>query len=382
MLAVCKSDANDDLGAGRPGTMGMNQSETLLVVVDPVAPDPQAIGQAAALLRAGRLVAFPTETVYGLGANARDPQAVARIYQAKGRPASDPLIVHIAALDQLGQVALDVPEQALALAQRFWPGPLTLVLRRHPSIADTVAAGTSTVAVRMPDHPVALALITAAGVPVAAPSANLFARPSPTTAQHVLEDLAGRIDLVLDAGPARIGLESTVVNLSEQPPVVLRPGGVPLEALRQAVPGIELRARYLRPEQQEVAAPSPGMLLKHYSPRAELLLFSGPVEPVLVQMRATVLHEQAHGRRVGLLIPDEDQAHFAGLPVELHALGPQADLAAVGAHLFDGLRALDRRGVDLILARGLAREGLGLAIWDRLLRATEGRVIVVEGAEA
>ncbi|HEU4326077.1 MAG TPA: L-threonylcarbamoyladenylate synthase [Roseiflexaceae bacterium] len=360
----------------------MNQSQTLLVTVDLAAPDPVAIAQAAALLRAGGLVAFPTETVYGLGANARDPQAVARIYQAKGRPASDPLIVHIAALDQLALVALDVPPQALALARLFWPGPLTLVLRRHPDIAENVAAGTPTVAVRMPDHPVALALIAAAGVPVAAPSANLFARPSPTTAQHVLEDLAGRIDLVLDAGAARIGLESTVVSLSEQPPAVLRPGGVPLEALRQAVPGIALRARYLRPEEQEAAAPSPGMLLKHYSPRAELLLFSGPTESVLERMCAVALREQASGRRVGLLLPDEDRARFADLPVELHALGPQADLAAVGAHLFDGLRALDRLGVDLILARGLAREGLGLAIWDRLLRATEGRVVVVEDGEA
>ncbi len=358
----------------------MNQPETLLVAVDPAAPDPEVIARAAALLRAGRLVAFPTETVYGLGANARDPQAVARIYQAKGRPASDPLIVHIAALEQLAQVALDVPAQALALARSFWPGPLTLVLRRHPVIAENVAAGTPTVAVRMPDHPVALALIAAAGVPVAAPSANLFARPSPTTAQHVLEDLAGRIDMVLDAGAARIGLESTVVSLSDQPPAVLRPGGVPLEALRRAVPGIELRARYLRPEQQQEAAPSPGMLLKHYSPRAELLLFSGPVEPVLERMRAVALRERAAGRRVGLLIPDEDQVRFADLPVELHSLGPRADLAAAAAHLFDGLRALDRLGVDLILARGLAREGLGLAIWDRLLRATEGRVIAVDEA--
>lgn len=356
----------------------MNQPATLLLAVDPIMPDSALIAQAAALLRAGRLVAFPTETVYGLGANARDPLAVARIYQAKGRPSSDPLIVHIAAPEQVVQVALDVSAQALALARLFWPGPLTLVLRRHPDIAPNVAAGTPTVAVRMPDHPVALALIAAAGVPVAAPSANLFARPSPTTAQHVLEDLAGRIDLVLDSGATRIGLESTVVDLSEQPPAVLRPGGVPLEALRQVVPTIELRARYLRSEQQEVAAPAPGMLLKHYSPRAELLLFSGPTEPVLGQMRAVALREQTAGRRVGLLLPNEDLVCFADLPTDSYALGPRADLASVGAQLFDGLRALDRLGVDLILARGLAREGLGLAIWDRLLRATEGRVVVVD----
>lgn len=355
----------------------MEQYQTRVIALDPADPAPQGLAEAAALLRAGGLVAFPTETVYGLGANARDPQAVARIFAAKGRPAADPLIVHLADPALLETVACAVPPEAHALARRFWPGPLTLVLRRHPDIAPNVAAGMPSVAVRVPDHPVARALIAAAGVPVAAPSANLFSRPSPTSAAHVLEDLDGRIDLLIDAGPARIGLESTVVSLLDQPPALLRPGGVPLEALREVIPAIELRTRYLELDQAAGQAAGPGMLLKHYSPRAQVLLFVGPLERVLAAMRARAEQEAAL-RRVGVLAPDEELGLFAGLPVELAALGPRADLAAVAAHLFAGLRALDQRGVDLILVRGMGQQGLGLAIWDRLLRATEGRVVLIE----
>jgi L-threonylcarbamoyladenylate synthase len=358
----------------------MEQSDTRVIVLDPASPEPDLIAEAAAVLRAGGLVAFPTETVYGLGANARDPQAVARIFAAKGRPAADPLIVHLADPALLETVACAVPAEARALARRFWPGPLTLVLRRHPDIAPNVAAGMPSVAVRVPDHPVARALIAAAGVPVAAPSANLFSRPSPTAARHVLEDLAGRIDLLLDAGPTRVGLESTVVSLLDDPPAVLRPGGVPLEALREALPAVELRARYLEVHEAAGQAAGPGMLLKHYSPRAEVLLFVGPLERVLEAMRASA-EAGVSARRVGVLAPDEELGRFAGLPVELAALGPRDDLAAVAARLFAGLRALDQRGVDLILVRGMGQQGLGLAIWDRLLRATEGRVVAV-GEEA
>ncbi|HWQ14189.1 MAG TPA: L-threonylcarbamoyladenylate synthase, partial [Roseiflexaceae bacterium] len=207
-------------------------ANTRIHSVDPLHPDPSVIDEAAGVIRAGGLVAFPTETVYGLGANALDAAAVGRVFAAKGRPASDPLIVHLRAADQLAQVAVDIPPEAVELARRLWPGPLTLVLRRHLRVPPEVTAGRDTVAVRVPAHPVALALIAAAGVPVVAPSANLFSRPSPTTAQHVLEDLRGRVDLVLDAGPAAIGIESTVVDLTSDPPALLRPGGVPAEELR------------------------------------------------------------------------------------------------------------------------------------------------------
>src|SRR5260221_761377 len=214
----------------------MKAYATRIATVDPANIDPALITEAAALIRAGQLVAFPTETVYGLGANAFDAEAVARIFEAKGRPATDPLIVHIASSDGLASVALEVPEIARTLIAAFWPGPLTLVLRKQAQVVSAVSAGLQTVAVRMPAHPVALALIKSAGVPIAAPSANLFGHASPTTAQHVVADLDRRIPLVLDAGPTEVGLESTILDVTGDYLRLLRPGGIPLEAIRAHLP--------------------------------------------------------------------------------------------------------------------------------------------------
>src|SRR6266540_2143822 len=280
--------------------MAHSQTATIIIRVDSIAPDASAIRQAAATLLGGGLVAFPTETVYGLGANALDAAAVQRIFAAKGRPASDPLIVHIAALDQLDSVAQDVPALAHTLARAFWPGPLTLVLKRRPAIPATVAAGRNTVAVRIPNHAVPLALARAAGVPIAAPSANLFTRPSPTTAAHVLEDLDGRIDLLLDGGPTPIGLESTVLDLTSAQPTLLRPGGVSIEALRQHIPDLIFVPRYVEHNPAAPTPASPGMLLKHYSPRAELLLFAGRPERAVARMRQAAQEAIAAGLIVGV----------------------------------------------------------------------------------
>ncbi len=350
---------------------------TAVIAVDPERPDVAQLAPAATALQRGQLVAFPTETVYGLGGNALDPAAIAGIYVAKGRPASDPLIVHIASADELALVAADVPPLAAQLAAQFWPGALTLVLRRHQRIAPNVAAGSESVAVRVPAHPVARALIAASRVPVAAPSANLFSRPSPTTAGHVLEDLNGRIALVVDAGPTPIGVESTVVSLLEDHPVVLRPGGITIEQLRAHLPTLEVRARYLHSDQPQ-APPSPGMLLKHYSPRAEVRLFDGPPEHVARAM-VQVVRAEAGARQVGVLATDEDAPLFAGLPVRVFPLGPRTDLQTIAARLFAGMRMLDAAGTALILVASPPRNGLGLAVWDRLLRATEGRIITIHG---
>lgn len=349
-------------------------ADTRVFTLDPQHLDSTVLETAAACLRAGGLVAFPTETVYGLGANAFDAAAVGRIFAAKGRPASDPLIVHIHDQAQLAEVALEVPPLAHELAARFWPGPLTLVLRRGERIPLNVAAGGATVALRMPAHPVALALLGVASVPVAAPSANLFARPSPTTAQHVLDDLRGRVDIVLDGGATPVGVESTVLDLTQSPPAVLRPGGVAIERLRTLILDIRYAPRYQNPDQD---AASPGMLLKHYSPRASLRLFAGERDAVLALMRQQVSDLLAAGRRVGVLTVDEDAPQFDLLGVALAALGSESDLETVARRLFAGLRDLDARGMDVILVRGLPREGLGLAVWDRLVRAAEGRVIEV-----
>jgi L-threonylcarbamoyladenylate synthase len=344
---------------------------TRLFEVDAEQPDVRVLQVAARTLRAGGLVAFPTETVYGLGVNARLAAAVERLYRVKGRPASDPLIVHIADRSQLEAVTSRVPDVAKRLGDRFWPGPLTLVLERHPDIPPNVSAGLGTVAVRMPSHPVARGLIRQAGVPVAAPSANLFSRPSPTTAAHVMEDLGGRIDIVLDAGPTRIGIESTVVDLTGGTPAILRPGGVPLEALLEIVPDVR------PPSASGISgrAGSPGLFTRHYSPRARLVVFTGPLSRVHRAMQQAAGRYLAAGRTVGLMLPDEEREPFVALPVQLARLGSSAQLEQVAARLFSAMRELDRAGVDVMFVREFGGEGLGPAIRDRVIRAASGRLV-------
>jgi L-threonylcarbamoyladenylate synthase len=251
------------------------------------------------------------------------------------------------------------------------------VLRRRALVPANVAAGRDTVAVRMPNHRVPLDLARVAGVPIAAPSANLFTRPSPTLAQHVLDDLRGRVDLVLDGGPTPIGLESTVLDLTQDPPVVLRPGGVPVEALRMYIPSLTFQPTYLKGNDETANQAAPGMLLKHYSPSAEIILFTGPADRVLAEMRVMAERLIGAGKRVGVMAADEDSGDFAALDVWLATLGARHDLPRVGQRIFASMRELDSQGVDVILVRGLDREGIGLAIWDRLVRAAEGRVIEV-----
>ena len=345
---------------------------TRVLTVNPTVPEADVLTAAAAVIRSGGLVAFPTETVYGLGADATNAAAIERIYAAKNRPASDPIIVHIAALDHLAGVALNLPDLALELARTFWPGPLTLVLQRHPNIPATVSAGRDTVAVRMPSHPVAAGLINAAARPIAAPSANTFSRPSATTAAHVLEDLGGRIDLILDGGSASIGLESTVLDLTGDP-VVLRPGGVTVEQLRVLIPEVQVRSQYLALDE---TAEAPGQLIKHYSPHAEMRLFDGQSAAVLQHMQSEARERSARGQLVGVMTIESERSHFSDFPAEVISL--EAEAAGMGAQLFAALREFDQRGVQVILARLPAAGGLSTAIRDRLIRAAEGRIIRVE----
>jgi L-threonylcarbamoyladenylate synthase len=335
--------------------------KTIVIEVDPEHPEPAAIRRAAEVLRAGGLAAFPTETVYGLGADATNAAAVQGIFEAKQRPASDPLIVHLADSNDLGLVAAATPPAARALAERFWPGPLTLVLPRGAAIPAIVSSGRNTVAVRVPRHAVARALIREAGVPVAAPSANLFSRPSPTRAAHVLEDLEGRVDVILDGGPAGVGVESTVLDLTVAPPEVLRPGGTPLEDLAAVLPEVSFTPRIAE------GGASPGMLLKHYSPRARMELVAAE------HLRALAEKRLSRGERVGALLFEEDRERLAGLPAEVGSLGKRRAPEQAAGRLFDELRRLDRLGVDVILAVAPEKTGIGLAVWDRLFRAAEGR---------
>ncbi len=346
---------------------------TDVLIVNASAPDPACIERAAERLRAGGLVAFPTETVYGLGAHALDGDAVRRIFAAKGRPATDPLIVHISAFEDLGPLVTRLPPAAEALARRFWPGPLTLVLQRSRRVPLDVTAGGETVGVRVPAHPVAQALLRAAGIPVAAPSANLFSRPSPTRADHVLHDLDGRIDLLLDGGATDIGVESTVLDLTASTPVVLRPGAVTLEMLRPFVPDVVLA--HARGHSLDGPARSPGMLDRHYSPQAPLTLYEGPQREVIERMLLDAREILEGGQHVGVLVPDEAAAAFEASGLTVARMGSSHDLAAIAVRLYAALRELDGAGVDVILASSVAyNDGLGGAIKDRLRRAA-GRIV-------
>ncbi len=346
-------------------------------------PDPQIMDEAAAIVRRGGLVAFPTETVYGLGACALDAVAVAGIFEAKQRPASDPLIIHLGSAEELALVAREIPPQALTLAARFWPGPLTLILPKRPEVPAEVTAGLDTVGVRVPSHPVARALIHASGVPIAAPSANRFSRPSPTRASHVLADLDGRIDLVLDAGPSEIGVESTVLDLTASPATVRRPGGVTLEALRTVLPEVVVVERYAP---QEAAQASPGQLLRHYAPQAPVTLYEGAPGRVVPKLAADARTKAAAGVRVGVLAPEDDVMALAPLVaaqaasgrVVTRAFGSRREPGRAAHELFEALRALDALGVDEILASSPDVTDLGWAVRDRLMRAAGGRIIQVQ----
>ncbi|HXG89848.1 MAG TPA: L-threonylcarbamoyladenylate synthase [Vicinamibacterales bacterium] len=357
---------------------------TRIVHVDPHHPNPSVIADAAAVWRRGGLVAFPTETVYGLGANALDAAAVARIFEAKGRPSTDPMIVHIADARDLRTVAVDVPALAMACAAAFWPGALTLILQRHRDVPASVSAGLSTIGVRVPSHPVAQALLQRAGLPIAAPSANRFSRPSPTCAEHVRVDLDGVIDVIVDAGSTTIGVESTILDLTVTPAVIRRPGGIPLDAIQRIVPEVRMSHQSVDIAQPQ---PSPGQLLRHYAPRARLTLYLGSVDAVAHRLAADARSQAASGSRVGVLAPAEDLLALAprlaaaagGGRIMTRRYGSRADHDEAARELFAALRELDGEAVDVILAAGTGHAGIGAAIVDRLTRAAEGRVILANG---
>jgi len=353
-------------------------SKTRVIQVDRDRPDPAAIEEAAEALKAGKLVVFPTETVYGLGAHALDPIAVQKIFDAKERPANDPLIVHIAHIGQVSQCAIGMPAGARKLGLSFWAGPLTLILKKKSDVPDLVTAGLDSVAVRVPAHRVARALMEMAGVPIAAPSANRFSRPSPTTAAHAIEDLDGRVDLILDGGPTDIGLESTIVDFTVDPPVIRRPGGITFEQVHSLVPEVALVEGHATDEPQV----APGQLTRHYAPNAELSLYEGPADRVIERIAADARRAVAQGNRVGILAPEEDLSALAPLiapsaaagKIEVRPYGSRKDLDRAGRELFAAIRALDATGVSVILASSVGSEGLARAIRDRLMRAANGRI--------
>lgn len=351
--------------------------KTQTLKVDPENPDLEVMERAAEIIRHGGLVAFPTETVYGLGADAFNGDAVRRLFEAKKRPLDNPPIVHVADASEVAALAAEVPKAAETLMSRFWPGPLTLVFKRSAQVPKESTAGLDTIAVRMPKHKVAQALIRQAKRPIAAPSANLSGKPSPTTAQHVLEDLDGRIDAIIDGGASDIGVESTVVDLSSTPPMLLRPGGTPYEALKEAMSDLVLHPFVQSTVELSMKeARSPGMKHKHYAPRAEVILVEGSVEAVTEKIRALTKDYRAKDAKVAVLCTDETISGYAADVVE--SMGSRRNLASVAQNLFRLLREVDAKGVDVIFVEGVPEEGLGLAVMNRLRKASGYHIVRVD----
>lgn len=350
--------------------------KTLVLKVNPNAPSAETIRLAASLIRQGGLVAFPTETVYGLGADALNPDAILTLFKAKKRPHDNPPIVHVGKIEDVYKLATEVPAKAERLMQLFWPGPLTLIFKRSKIVPDVTVAGLDTIAVRMPRHNVALALIRESSCPIAAPSANLAGKPSPTTAGHVLEDLYGRIDAVLDAGPTHIGVESTVLDITVEPPQILRPGGAPYEALREILGEVELHPVAVAEKESFVnKARSPGIKHKHYAPKAGMVLVEGELSAVIEKVKELAEDYMRKGRKIGVLATNETISNYNVDIVK--SLGSRSDLAEIARNLFKILREFDSEGVEIIIAEGVPAEGLGLAVMNRLRKASNYKIIKV-----
>lgn len=332
------------------------------------------IEAAGKIIREGGLVAFPTETVYGLGADALNPAASRKIYEAKGRPSDNPLIIHIAEMDDLDKIVSEFPEQARNMAEYFWPGPLTMILKKSEAVPRETTGGLDTVAVRMPNHPVALALIRAGGGYIAAPSANTSGKPSPTTAEHVAQDMDGRISMILDGGAVGIGIESTIVDFTGKTPMVLRPGYLTPDKIRAVIgeiqidPGLEAESSGVRPK-------APGMKYKHYAPKAELILVRGAQEPVQKKINDLTKEAIETGKTAGVIATDESfSGYLYGI---VKSIGTRSDEDTIARHLYGILREFDQQDVDVIYSESFSATGLGQAVMNRMLKAAGHQVIDV-----
>lgn len=348
--------------------------KTEIIKINPAAIDGKVIARAGDILKRGGLVAFPTETVYGLGGDATNPNASHRIYRAKGRPSDNPLIVHITNMKALEEMVAQVPPAAYALAERFWPGPLTMIFPKNKKIPYETTGGMDTVAVRMPSDPIARALIDASSGYVAAPSANTSGRPSPTQAEHVAQDLNGKIEMILDGGPVNIGLESTIVDLTEDVPMILRPGYITLEMLRRELgevridPGLSAADSDRKPK-------APGMKYRHYAPRADLKVVEGETGAVVQKINSMCEALTAEKKSVGIIATEETKDLYRqGIVI---SIGGRDDEEAIARHLYGSLRQFDELGVDVIFSESFVAAGMGQAIMNRLLKAAGHQVLEV-----
>ena len=376
------------------------EKKTLIIKIDPEHFEDRELAEAVDILKNGGLVAFPTETVYGLGGNAYDSTASARIYAAKGRPSDNPLIVHISSFEEIYPLVKEVPEDAKKLAESFWPGPLTMILEKSEAVPKETTGGLDTVAIRMPSHKVANRLIKEAGIPIAAPSANASGRPSTTKAEHVIEDLDGKIDMIIDGGSSDIGLESTIVDLTVRPRLILRPGYVTYEMLKEVIGDIAYDPAVLKRERDDkIVAKAPGMKYRHYAPKGELTIFEGNMKSVANAVKREVREKLLEGFNVGILTSDElageykeIKEEFGMLPTEalpgtgdpekkgrlyIRDIGSRTDEAAIAAGLFEALRSFDSEKTDFIYAESFDSRDIGQAIMNRLMKAAGYRIVTV-----
>ena len=346
--------------------------ETRVVKVNKEKIEEKSIEEAANIIKNGGLVAFPTETVYGLGANGLDEDAVSKIFKAKGRPQDNPLILHVHSMEQIRDLVIEIPEIAIKVMEEFWPGPLTILFKRSNKVPDIITAGLDTVALRMPKNDIALGIIKASNCPIAAPSANISGRPSPTSSAHVIQDLMGKVDMIIDGGMTGIGLESTVLDLSGDIPMILRPGGVTLEELRKIIPNLVEDSSIMK---SDIIPKSPGQKYRHYAPKAEMLVFTGEVDNISSRIIKMTEEYINLGKTVGIMATDEtEKLYKKGLVI---SLGSRENKEIIAHNLFNTIRLFDEAGVDIILGEGVDLPDLGLAIMNRMMKAASGKVIKV-----
>ncbi len=349
--------------------------KTKILKINPENPEADFVAEAAEVLKRGGLVAFPTETVYGLGGNGLDAEACKKIYEAKGRPSDNPLILHISQISELRPIVGEIPPVGEALMEAFWPGPLTMIFPKSELVPLSVTGGLDTVAVRFPTHPVALAIIRKAGLPIAGPSANSSGKPSPTRASHVEFDLSGKIDMIVDGGASQWGLESTIVDVSGDVPVILRPGAITKEMMEEVVGAVEIDPAILAKPTKDLRPKAPGMKYTHYSPKAEVTMVAGEAKQVVETINNLVAKHHADGKTVGVLATEETKKDYTA--DDVLSLGRKDDLEEIGANLYKHLRKFDFHKMDFVYAEVFSEEGEGLAIMNRLQKAAGYRRIDV-----
>lgn len=350
---------------------------TIEAVMDEEHIDIDAVSRAGEILKTGGLVAFPTETVYGLGGDALNPESSAKIYAAKGRPSDNPLIVHIADMESLYPIVTEIPEAAQKLAEKYWPGPLTMIFRKKEIVPKETTGGLNTVAVRMPSHKVALALIKAAGGYIAAPSANLSGRPSPTLAEHVAADMGGKINMIIDGGAVDIGLESTIVDMTSRQPVILRPGYITKEMIQDTLGyEVDYDKAILGVTSPDEHPRAPGMKYKHYAPAGDMVIVKGSPEAIISYVNRCAEEKRAQGEKVGVIATKETYRSYRADQVV--NIGARNDEDAIAAHLYATLREFDETGMTSIYSEEFDTPGIGQAIMNRLIRAAAHQIIEVQ----